>query len=410
MYALAFNAGSSSLKFELFALGPAWRSCSRGAVRDIGRRRAVFELDGYEVDGAAEISTHREAAERILETLLDGTSGHPLSAASLTATAHRVVHGADLYSAPARVTPSLRAGLQSHAHLAPLHLPPALAVIDAVADRLGGAPAVAVFDTAFFRRLPDYVRRYAVPRYWFEQHGVQRYGFHGIAHEYMRDRLVRRRGAADRRRRVVSLHLGNGCSVTALRDGTPLETSMGFTPLEGLVMATRPGDVDPGAIVHLQHQGYAWQTLTDELSHESGLRGLSGVSGDVRELLALEESGHAGATLALKAFCHRIHKYLGAYAAVLGGVDALLFGGGIGENAPVLRSRICQGLAWLGLELDEAANAACAGTEQRISTPASTIGVYVIPVREEEAIARAALACLETEQQRPGGSSSNALG
>jgi acetate kinase len=170
---------------------------------------------------------------------------------------------------------------------------------------------------------------------------------------------------------------------------------MGFTPLEGLIMATRPGDLDAGAILHMQRQGDTPEALAEALNHESGLRGLSGTSGDARELLALEETGDPRAAFALEAFCYRVQKYLGAYAAVLGGIDAVVFGGGIGENAPVLRGRICQGLAWLGLELDAAANAACAGTEQRISTPSSAIGVYVIPVREEEAIARAALACLD---------------
>jgi acetate kinase len=176
-----------------------------------------------------------------------------------------------------------------------------------------------------------------------------------------------------------------------LKDGRPVETSMGFTPLEGLVMATRPGDLDVGAILHMRTRGHSWRALADDLNHESGLRGLSGVSGDVRELLALESTGHEGATLALRAFCHRIHKYLGAYASVLGGIDAMVFGGGIGENSPVVRSRICAGLGWLGLELDEALNAEYEGAEQRISKPSSSIDVYAVSVHEEEAIARAAL-------------------
>ncbi len=198
--------------------------------------------------------------------------------------------------------------------------------------------------------------------------------------------------------------------MTALRGGRPLDTSMGFTPLEGLIMATRPGDIDPGVLLHLQRLGETPEALADALNHESGLRGLSGTSGDVRELLASEAAGDARAEFALEAFCYRAQKYLGAYAAVLGGIDALVFGGGIGENAPTLRSRICRGLAWLGLELDEVANAACVATERKISTPTSAIGVYVIPVREEEAIARAALACLGTRAAKSARSSSPALG
>lgn len=408
MHVLVFNAGSSSLKFELFETVPEWRSCSRGAVRDLGRADAVFELEGAETDEPAVVGTHREAAELVLDALLGGTAGHGLSATSLAVTGHRVVHGADHYSVPTLVTPAVLNDLRSLVDLAPLHLPPSLAVMEAVEGRLAGVPSVAVFDTAFFRDLPDVARRYAVPSRWLDEQGVQRYGFHGIAHADMSERL---RGlcTADCPSRVVTLHLGHGCSITAHRDGRPLETSMGFTPLEGLIMATRPGDIDPGAIVHLQRLGETPEALADALNRESGLRALSGTSGDVRELLALEAAGGARAAFALEAFCYRARKYLGAYAAVLGGIDAVVFGGGIGENAPPLRDRICQGLTWLGLELDEAANAACIGLEQRISSPSSKIGVYVIPVREEESIARAALACLEARSANPGRSSSQAL-
>jgi acetate kinase len=412
-YILTFNAGSSSLKFELFEPASAWRSCARGAVRDIGHGGAVFELECAEAEAPVSpvsAATHREAAELVLDALLGGAGRHDLSSASLAATGHRVVHGADRYSVPALVTPSVLSDLESLVDLAPLHLPSSLAVMDAVGRRLAGVPAVAIFDTAFFRELPDVARRYAVPSRWFDEFGVQRYGFHGIAHADMHERLVRGSSAADHPRRVVTLHLGHGCSVTALRDGRPLETSMGFTPLEGLIMATRPGDIDPGAIVHLQRIGETPEALADALNRDSGLRGLSGTSGDVRELLALEEAGDAHAAFALEAFCYRAHKYLGAYAAVLGGIDAVVFGGGVGENAPAVRSRICQGLAWLGLELDEAANAACAGTKQRISTASSAIDVHVIPVREEEAIARAALACVEAQDANTGRASSPALG
>jgi len=404
---LVFNAGSSSLKFELFEPAAAWRSCTRGAVRDIGSGAVVLELDGARVRTSTPVETHREAAEILLDELLGEKAHHGVSAASLAATAHRVVHGGERYSAPTRVTAEVLADLKALTDLAPLHLPSALAVMDVAGRRLGEVPAVAVFDTAFFRELPEVARRYAVPNRWLDEHGIRRYGFHGIAHADMYDRLVTGSGATDRPRRVVTLHLGHGCSAAALLDGRPLETSMGFTPLEGLIMGTRPGDIDPGAIVHLQRLGETPATLADALNQDSGLRGLSGTSGDVRELLAAEAAGDARAAFALEAFCHRARKYLGAYAAVLGGIDAVVFGGGIGENAPTLRSRICSGLAWLGLELDEAANAACVGTEQRISAPASTIAVHVVPVREEAAIARAAFASLDVSDA--GAESSHAV-
>jgi acetate kinase len=393
-YVLAFNAGSSSLKFELFVERPAWRSRLRGAVRDIGRPRSVFRLESSEVGESTRISTHAEAAELVLDRLLAAASESFLSVARMAATGHRVVHGGDLYSAPATVTPSVMAELRSLAHLAPLHNPLSLAVMEVVAERLAGVPMVAVFDTAFFRGIPDHARRYAVPESWFADHGIKRYGFHGIAHQCMYDRLTLLSGAIEVPERVVSLHLGQGCSVTALGNGRPLETSMGFTPLEGLIMGTRSGDLDAGAVLHMARQGRSWQEIDGELNRESGLLGLSGVSDDVRELLALEDAGHAGATLALAAYCHRIRKYVGAYTAVLGGLDALVFGGGIGENAPRIRARICAGFEWLGLKLDDEANARCIGCEGRISKAESAIDVRVIPVREEEVIARAALTCL----------------
>jgi len=266
--------------------------------------------------------------------------------------------------------------------------------MEVVRGSLPDVPAVAVFDTAFFRDLPEPARVYALPDAWHAQGRIRRYGFHGIAHEYLSVRLRERCGRVPER--VLSLQLGQGCSVAALLNGAPVETSMGFTPLEGLIMGTRPGDLDAGILLHRMRQGDSWTALDDDVNRRSGLLGLSGVTADVRELVALEAEAHPGATLALAAFCHRIHKYLGAYAAILGGVDVVVFGGGIGENAPGLRARICAGLGWLGFELDDAVNARCAGHEACISKKSSKIEAYVIPVREEEAIARAALRCLKS--------------
>lgn len=404
---LAFNAGSSSLKFELFSIAGERRSCLRGAVRDIGSSHSSIELDGR-VSDSEPIATHEDAAEVVFDALRARGGDCEISARTVTVSAHRVVHGGERYSAPSFVTPTVLNDLRSLAHLAPLHIPASLAVLRAVRRRLESVPAVAVFDTALFHDLPDVARQYAVPRRWADLHGVRRYGFHGIAHGYMRDRISHDPGTGDRPRRLVTLQLGHGCSATAFEDGAPVETSMGFTPLEGLIMPTRPGDVDAGAILHMHHRGSAWDTLENELNRESGLRALSGVSGDARELLRLETEGHEGAGLALRAFCHRIHKYLGAYAAVLGGVDAIAFGGGIGENSPALRLRICRGLAWLGLELDDAANDADSREERRISSGKSTIGVHVIPVHEEETIARAAIDCLESRSIHETGAGSNA--
>lgn len=393
-HVLVFNAGSSSLKFELFAVDDSLRSRVRGSVDGIGRSNTRFRLRDSEAEQAP-VSDHAEAAGMVLARLSDGVGDVALDSRTLRVSGHRIVHGGDAFSAPVTVTQEVFGRLESAAQLAPLHNPPALAVMRAVRSRLADVPMVAAFDTAFFRDLPETARAYAVPNAWRKDYGVRRYGFHGIAHEYLHERF-RLAGSA---KRVVSLHLGQGCSATALDDGRPVETSMGFTPLEGLIMGTRPGDLDSGVLLHLARQGLSWEALDDVLNTESGLLGLSGASDDVRKLLELEAEDHAGARLALSAFCRRIHKYLGAYAAVLGGIEALLFGGGIGENAPVIRSRICEGLCWLGLELDEEMNERCRGIEDRISRPSSKIAVHVIPVREEQAIARAAVACVRPRNE-----------
>lgn len=395
-YTLVFNAGSSSLKFEVFSQGSILHSRLRGAIRNIGRARSVFEIENSDRKQNCRVLTHAEGTELILDKILDTASDDPLSIDCIAATGHRLVHGGEQFSVPTLVTAGVLDQLRSIVHLAPLHNPPAIAVMEVVRERLARPPMVAVFDTGYFRKLPEYAKRYAVPSSWYLDHGIQRFGFHGIAHEFLYERLKTLHGRAGHVERVVSLHLGQGCSAAALRNGRPVEISMGFTPLEGLIMGTRTGDIDAGAVLHMARQGISWQELEAALNRESGLLGLSGVSDDVRELLELEEAGHPGATLALSAFCHRIRKYLGAYAAVLGGLDAILFGGGIGENSARIRARVCEGFEWLGLELDDETNSRCIGCEGRISNADSAVEVRVIPVREEEAIARAIPTCLNS--------------
>jgi len=389
---LVFNAGSSSLKFALIPIGRECAVRARGALRDIGSAAAVLEINGRVFESKL-VAAHHEAAERILDTVLAEDSDFGASPGAIKAVAHRVVHGGERYTKPIVVSDAVLDDLDKLAELAPLHIPPALRVLRAVGRRLNGVPAVAVFDTALYEDLPEVATAYAVPRHWRVQYGIRRYGFHGIAHANMRDQIVAASSPENDALRLVTLHLGHGCSATAFSGAFPVDTSMGFTPLEGLIMATRSGDIDPGAILYMQRHGSSWQTLENELNHASGLLGLSGASGDVRELLRLEASGHEGAALALQTFCARAVKYLGAYAAVLGGIDVLAFGGGIGENAPVIRRRICRRLEWLGLELDDAANESYAGQVARISAAGSAIAVYVLPVDEEAALGRAA-ACL----------------
>jgi acetate kinase len=387
---LACNAGSSSLKAELFAPNAGWRSRDRIVVEGVGRERSAVRLAGREPESVGAVADHRAAANIVLECL--GRTGIELS--EIAATGHRVVHGGDEFSAPVAVDDAVLDRLATLEQIAPLHNPPALSVMREVRERLAGRPLAAVFDTAFFRDLPAPAQVYAIPEEWRRRFGIRRYGFHGIAHEHLHRRYRALRARRPKPEHVVSLQLGQGCSVAALLDGCPVETSMGFTPLEGLIMGTRPGDLDAGVLLALARGGTSWNALDHALNRASGLLALSGISDDVRDLLARESAGDARARLALSAFCHRARKYVGAYAAVLGGLDAILFGGGIGENSPAIRRRICSGVAWLGLELDERANEEAVGVERAIAAHASAIEVFAIPVREEEAIARAAYACL----------------
>jgi acetate kinase len=393
VHLLVFNSGSSSLKFRLFESAATGEPACRleGSVQQFGAgARCAWRLHDNRREERVAIRGHAEAARWVLELLQDRARLGRDPFEDVTAIGHRVVHGADAFSDPVIVTDAVLATLEPLSRLAPLHNPPALAVMREVRARLGDRiPMVAVFDTAFYAALPEATRVYALPEEWTKPSGIRRYGFHGLAHRYLVERALALSGADAATSRIISLQLGYGCSITASRGGRPLDTSMGFTPMEGLIMATRPGDVDAGALLHLlRHAGVTPEALNDGLNHRAGLLGLSGVSADMRELLRYEAQGHAGARRALQAFCHRARKYLGAYLAVLGGADAVVFGGGIGEHAPAIRARICDGMAWCGLALDAPANDAAVGTEARIAAAGARIAAYVVPVNEELIIAR----------------------
>jgi acetate kinase len=378
---LALNAGTSSLKAKVYSYSDSKLTLESSArLEGIGRRQPRLRVDDVTFSGGA-VGDHTRAAEIVLERLLPGSTG---AAERLIAIGHRIVHGGTRFSAPVRITADVAVELDALRELAPLHNPPALGVVRATAARYARVPQYAVFDTAFFAELPLHARELALPAEWRFGRGLRRFGFHGLAHEYLAREARKLPG---RKRRLVTLQLGNGCSAAAIVDGRPVETSMGFSPLDGLIMATRPGDLDPGVLLELGRRGESLSTINHVLHRESGLKGLSGASSDVRELLELEAHGHAGATLAMAAFRHRIVKYLGAYAAVMGGLDAIAIGGGIGENAPAVRARICSDLEWLGLRLDASANDDAVGVASRVTAAGSTITVDVIPVDEELLIA-----------------------
>ncbi|MFZ5493191.1 MAG: acetate/propionate family kinase [Pseudomonadota bacterium] len=332
------------------------------------------KLDRF--DGAVEVPRHLETTRLPPGAPLPGTLGTP------AVLVHRVVHGGEL-ARPTRIDAGVEQHIETWAPLAPLHNPPALAMIRACGQRFGAqVPQVAVFDTAFFADLPAVARTYALPQALTQAHAVRRHGFHGIAHQALwRAWQAHTRGGG----RVVTLQLGAGCSAAAIADGRPLDTSMGFTPLEGLVMATRCGDVDPGLLLHLQRAtGLDAAQMEELLSRQSGLLGLAG-SADMAALLA---DPSPQARLAVELYCQRIRKYIGAYAAVLGGLDGIVFGGGVGEHAPAVRARVLADMQWLGVHLDETANAAT-GASARISTADSACAAWVFEVNEACELARA---------------------
>lgn len=387
MAILVFNSGSSSLKFRLYVreAGGELRPRADGAITRLGpQANWRWRASSRETSGNAPLADHAAAARWVLARLLEQEAKRPIEAVG-----HRVVHGGDAFREPVLLTDQTIARLETLSSLAPLHNPPALQVIQACRAALGPAcPMVAVFDTAFHTTLPEHARCYALPPEWVRAHAIRRYGFHGIAHRYLFERCIALSKPGSAAARVITFQLGNGCSACAVENGKSVETSMGHTPLEGLIMSTRVGDVDPGALVQVVAAGVPAHVLEDRLNRAAGLLALSGETGDMQALLALAAGGHARARLAVEAFCHRARKYLGAYLAVLGGADAVVFGGGIGENAPAIRERICAGMDWAGLQLDPQANAAAIGIDKRISKPGAATAVYVIAVDEEIVIAR----------------------
>ncbi|MDP1708174.1 MAG: acetate/propionate family kinase [Gammaproteobacteria bacterium] len=369
MKLLTVNTGSSSIRLTVLML-------------EAGVPRVV----------ASHHATHAGATQvEVLREFLQHTSLH-----AIDAVAHRVVHGGTRLVRPCLIDAEVEAEITRLAPLAPLHNPLALGWLGACREVLGDIiPQVAVFDTAFYAALPDVAATYALPHALCASHGLRRYGFHGLAHQAMWRRWCALRPERKDGERVISLQLGAGCSVTALRDGRPVETSMGFSPLEGLVMATRAGDVDPGLLLFLQRtESLTPEALEKMLNEDSGLLGISGISADMRTLLASREPA---ARLAVDVYCHRARKYLGAYLAVLGGADAILFGGGVGEHAAEVRARILAGMEWAGIVVDDAANSVAVGAEARISTHDSSVALWVTPVDEAVILAEEAATVLAAD-------------
>ncbi|MBL6750240.1 MAG: acetate/propionate family kinase [Nevskia sp.] len=390
MSLLVFNAGSTSLKFAVFdTAGAVPAAVARGGIAPLNKDAVLrLQLGAGQTRQALPVDGMQAAVRECLALLQDT----PLRQSPATAVAHRIVCGEPGMGDIARVDEDLLKSIQKLAVLAPLHQKAEIDVVRAVGATLGGeVPAYAAFDTGFFRDLPAVASTYALPAELRERFGIRRSGFHGFAHRSMLDGYCAAAGVAAGDTRVISFQLGGGCSAAAVLAGRPLDTSMGYTPLEGLVMDTRSGDLDAGIVFECLRHGIPAHELYETLERRSGLLGLSGIAADLRTLQAEAGRGNAAARLAVDVYCHRARKYLGAYLAVLGGADAVLFGGGVGEHQPEIRARICAGLQWCGLELDAGANAQAASLTRRISTAQSRIAVYVVPVDEEAVIAREVL-------------------
>ena len=404
---LVINSGSSSVKFEVFDMEPS-RSLLRGEVERIGEAEASAWIEssaaGSEESGAGpgerdecavKARNHHEALGIALDAL--GRAGSPVVVEDLAVIGHRVVHGGDRFTGPTLIDDDVVDSIQQLATLAPLHAKANVAGIEAARAWFPDVAHVAVFDTTFHRTMPFHAREYALPRALAQEHGIRRYGFHGTSHSYVSRRAAQMLGRPIEEVDLITLHLGNGASVAAIRGGESVDTSMGMTPLEGLVMGTRCGDVDPAVPMLLgEITGRTREDVHRLLNFESGLKGLSGES-DMREVHRLADDGDPDAQRALEMFCYRAKKYLGAYYAVLGRVDAVAFTAGIGEHDAEVRARICSGLERLGIEIDHAANEEAPtgpdAHERIISVAGAEVAVMVIPTNEELEIARVAFAC-----------------
>ena len=392
MVILVLNCGSSSIKYQVIDMTDAsGKLLAKGLVERIGLPegdlthkpvgKTPFELH-------QPIPDHTTGIKLVLEALTDPLHGVIASLDEVKAVGHRVAHGGEYFPASCLVTEDVKAKIQSLCQIAPLHNPASLEGINAVEKVLPGIRQVTVFDTSFHQTIPAVNYMFALPYEYYEKYRVRKYGFHGTSHRYVSRRACEFLNLPYEKQRIITCHIGNGGSITAIKDGKSVDTSMGLTPVEGLMMGTRCGDVDAGALVFIQEkEGLDYKGVSSLINKKSGVLGISGVSSDMRELLAACAAGNEKAILAEKMYYYRIKKYIGAYAAALGGVDIILFTGGVGENQMECRREVCKDMEFMGIELDNDVNAKVRGEEAVISTPASKVKVVVIPTDEELLIA-----------------------
>ena len=390
MFVFVLNCGSSSFKYQLLDMSNETRVAA-GLVERIGLKDSVLVYEpanGDKVKEVSDIADHDVAIKLVLDKLVDAKVGVIKALSDITAVGHRVVHGAEKFSGSVLITDAVIEALKENIPLAPLHNPPNITGIKAMMHALPGVPNVGVFDTAFHATMPAESYIYAVPYEWYEKHHVRRYGFHGTSHRFVSERAADILGIAKDKFNCITCHMGNGSSFTAIKDGKSYDTSMGMTPLEGIVMGTRCGDIDAGIPKFLaDNNGMSFADIDNALNKQSGLLGISGISSDMRDIEGAAKAGNERAKLAIDVLRHRVMKYIGAYAIQLGRVDAIIFTGGIGENGIDFRASIVEKLTALGIKLDAAANNV-RGKEAMISTADSPIKVMVVPTNEELVIAR----------------------
>ncbi|MEF9933658.1 MAG: acetate kinase [Clostridium sp.] len=390
MKVLVINCGSSSLKYQLVDMTNEG-VMAKGLVERIGIEGSVLThkpegMDKVKIE--VPMKDHTDAIRLVLEALVNETHGVIKDMSEISAVGHRVVHGGEKYSKSVLIDDEVMKALEECTALAPLHNPPNLIGINACKDLMGDTPMVAVFDTAFHQTMPDYAFTYALPYELYENNAVRRYGFHGTSHRFVVDAAAEMLGKKVEDIKIVTCHLGNGASCAAIDGGKSVDTSMGFTPLEGLVMGTRCGDIDPAILVYLQNElKLSAGEINDLINKKSGVLGISGISSDFRDIEDAAAEGNKRAQLALDVFHYRVRKYIGAYAAAMGGVDAIVFTAGLGENSPESREEICKGLEFLGVDFDAEKNK-FRGKAEFITTESSKVKVIAIPTNEELMIAR----------------------
>ena len=396
MKILVLNCGSSSIKYKLFDMDSK-EVIAQGGIEKIGLKGSFLKFtlpNGEKKILEKDIPEHTVGVEFILHTLTDPEYGAIKSLDEINAVGHRMVHGGERFSKSVLLDKEVLEAFTACNDLAPLHNPANLKGVDAISAILPNIPQVGVFDTAFHQTMPDYAYLYAVPYELYEKYGVRRYGFHGTSHRYVSQRVCEFLGVDPKGKKIITCHIGNGGSISAIKDGKCIDTSMGLTPLEGLVMGTRSGDIDAGAVTFImEKEGLNATGISNLLNKKSGVLGVSGVSSDMRELEAAVAAGNPKAILAEKMYFYRIKKYIGAYAAALGGVDIILFTGGVGENQANCRSEVCEGLEFMGVKIDLEKNKV-RGEEAIISADDSKVTVAVIPTDEELMIASDTLAIL----------------